>query len=145
MLSRVCHNFSLRGGQGGGKLQDGLCCIPQLYKLCPLNMLVPQFAAKFKHHSSESQQMITLNSSIPSKVLIFFPRCFSEVFGRHPACFLAHGTHGFMLELKGFKLTVSGSTAQGCKLWHSLQLKRIFKVSKNLTSGQNASWDMNFM
>lgn len=55
---------SLQGGQGGGELRDGLCCIPQLHKLCPLNKhtLVLQFAAKFKHHSSESQQMITLNS-----------------------------------------------------------------------------------
>lgn len=56
-----------------------------------------------------------------------------------------HMGHSFMLELKGFKSTISGSTAEGCKLWHFAQLKRTLKVSKNLTSDQDAFWDMNFM
>lgn len=64
MLSRFCRDFSLQGGQGGGEPRDGLGCIAQSHKFCPLNKhtLVLQFAAKFKPHSSESQQMITLNS-----------------------------------------------------------------------------------
>lgn len=96
---------SLQGGQGGGELQDGLCCAAfPSYTLCPLNKhtLVLQFAAKFKHHSSESQQMITLNKLNSKQSTHFLSKMFFRSIWKASSLFLSTWDTEFYVGAEGF-------------------------------------------
>lgn len=109
-----------KGGQREGDFPGISCAAFTRYALSEQTAVL----CVFSHDSSLGAQApfkwVTAHDhleQINSKESVHFvSKLFSEILGRDPACFSAHGIQGFTFELKSFKLTTSGRTVEVCCL-----------------------------